>query len=321
MDKNNRSIWITWERQVRNRSLAKAFNAQLFELDIDGGRFVRYLLLSIKTFRILVGNKSKIVFVQNPSLVLALQANILCKLLRKKLVVDSHNGGLFPVEGKSMVLNFIAKAIVRISPFTIVSNNALAKYVSSIGGKPLVLPDPLPEIEDIAPAFEAEEYVLFICTWATDEPYREVIQAASALGVTVYITGKVPLHVNREKSDIPENVILTGFLSDADYAALLRGADLVIDLTTREDCLVCGAYEAVAVGKPMVLSNTQALRSYFNLGAVYTDNSAVDIENSVKKALYEKDELTIQVAELKIELEKKWNEHFEKLKAELPLYN
>ena len=71
----------------------------------------------------------------------------------------------------------------------------------------------------------------------------------------------------------PPNVHFTGFLADEDYWQLLRSADAIIDLTSKADCLVCGAYEALALGKPMLLSDNTASRELFGEGAVLTDNS------------------------------------------------
>ena len=143
--------------------------------------------------------------------------------------------------------------------------------------------------------------VLFVCTWASDEPFVELIEAARLLGpgVTVFITGD---SLGRERvtgSPLPENVVLTGFLEDAAYEALLRTSDLVIDLTTREDCLVCGAYEAMAAGRPLLVSDTRVLRSYFDRGTLYTDNRAADIAEKIRAALAQLPELTREMHALK----------------------
>jgi len=314
-----RPIWITWERQVRNRSLSKALNAKLYELDIEGGRFRRYSILSLRTIAILFRRESKIVFVQNPSLVLALLANIFGRVAGSKVIVDTHNGGLFPAEGRSALLNAIANFIVRISANTIVSNAALAEHVLSAGGRPLVLPDPLPDVNSDARGKLAKKSVLFICTWAEDEPYMEVLEAASGVDADIYITGRVPGHIAESHYGSIENIKLTGFLEENDYNALLHQADVVVDLTTRENCLVCGAYEAVAAGTPMVLSDTRALRTYFHKGAVYTPNDSAGIGRSINQALDENLQLTSQIEELKSELEQTWADSFNGLQQQLQL--
>jgi glycosyltransferase involved in cell wall biosynthesis len=66
-------------------------------------------------------------------------------------------------------------------------------------------------------------------------------------------------------TDAP-NVTFTGFLADPDYVALLGRADVVIVLTSDDDLLNCGAYEALALDKPLILSDTKAIREYSGWG-------------------------------------------------------
>jgi glycosyltransferase involved in cell wall biosynthesis len=102
------------------------------------------------------------------------------------------------------------------------------------------------------------------------------------------------------------NVEFTGFLPDDEYWALLESVDLVVDLTYRDDCLVCGAYEAVARGKPLVLSDTAALRGYFSAGAVYTANTAEDIERALQQALTRLDDLISEVRQFRTNVGTAW---------------
>jgi len=60
-----------------------------------------------------------------------------------------------------------------------------------------------------------------------------------------------------------DNLTLTAFIDDNAYVTLLYSCDLIVDLTTREDCLVCGAYESVSAEKPLLLSDTTALRVFW----------------------------------------------------------
>jgi glycosyltransferase involved in cell wall biosynthesis len=162
----------------------------------------------------------------------------------------------------------LLRLIHRRADLTIVTNEPLRQIVEGHGGRAFVLPDRIPALNHAAlePAVEKREgQVVFICSFAEDEPYEEVIKAGAILeeGMLLHITGSP--HRLREGvlRNLPANVRLTGFLPENDYLDLLRRADVLMDLTTREDCLVCGAYEAVALGKPLVLSDTRALRNHF----------------------------------------------------------
>jgi glycosyltransferase involved in cell wall biosynthesis len=99
----------------------------------------------------------------------------------------------------------------------------------------------------------------------------------------VSITGRSKLS-EAQRAALPANVRLTGFVSEADYLTLLRNADVVVDLTTRENCLVCGAYEAISLHKALVVSDTTALRELLAEAAEYCRNDAGDIADSIRRA-------------------------------------
>lgn len=151
--------------------------------------------------------------------------------------------------------------------------------------------------------------MLFICTWAGDEPYFEVIKAAEQINnnITIYITGNHKKAPNIEQGNVPKNVQLTGFISNAEFDQLLWDVDIIMDLTTREDCLVCGAYEAIAVEKPLILSNMKALKTHFP-NMEYTENTAADIARSIDFATKNASRLATNSKELKTNLTKKWQD-------------
>ena len=84
---------------------------------------------------------------------------------------------------------------------------------------------------------------------------------------------------------------MLGFLPTDEYYRYLLSASVVMDLTTVEDCLLCGAYEALAAEKPLILSRTRALEEYFGSGVVLTDNTSDAIRESVRWAYACRDEL------------------------------
>src|SRR5690606_16802630 len=86
-------------------------------------------------------------------------------------------------------------------------------------------------------------------------------------------------------TELPSNIILTGFLPHEAFDQYLFDADAVMDLTTRPDCMVCGAYEATAAETPIILSRNDAMQNYFFDGAIFIDNKAVDIERGIKAVM------------------------------------
>ncbi|MDH5325910.1 MAG: glycosyltransferase [Gammaproteobacteria bacterium] len=313
-------IWITWENQRRNRTLSRHLQAKLFQLDYKLSRPLRYPVVVFLTMFIILREWPRTIFVQNPSFLLALFAVVLGRLFHKPIIVDAHYAGLFPMAGNNKLLNTITRFITRNAYQTIVTTEDLKQHVESLGGRAFVIPDPLPQFPNITPN-KKPGTVLFICTWADDEPYLEIIKAAEKIDPTIciYITGNSK---GREKlfgKDLPPNIILTGYISEEEFVNKLFESDLVIDLTTRENCLVCGAYEAIGAGTPLLLSNSVALQKYFGNGAVFTDNTAADIADKISFSISNKNELQQKITVLKKELVQTWNANlaeFEKIIAD-----
>lgn len=318
---------MTWERQRRSRTLSAALGAELYELDYTLPRLRRWLKSIAVTLRILTRERPQLIFAQNPSLVLSLLVVWYGRLTGRATIIDAHNAGVYPFSDRHKwhqrllrpLLQRIADHIMRLADLTIVSNPALEAYVETVGGRGCVLPDPLPSFPAEAAGVQSADHpmVLFICTWAPDEPYREVIKAAARLDprIRVYVTGNSKGRERGVIEPLPSNLVLTGFVPEDEFVRLLHQADVVMDLTTFENCLVCGAYEAVAAGRPMVLSSTEALRAYFRKGAVYTASDAEAIAQAIAQALAEKQELRLQVVELGRELADDWQRQREALET------
>jgi glycosyltransferase involved in cell wall biosynthesis len=74
-----------------------------------------------------------------------------------------------------------------------------------------------------------------------------------------------------------KNIRFIDFVSGDEYEMLLSSVDGIMVLTGEEGCLNCGAYEAFSAGKPLILSRTEALQSYFGKAPIYTYNTSESI--------------------------------------------
>ncbi len=317
-------VWISWEIQRRNRSLSQKFGARLYEINVRHNRVVRYVISIVRTILALREESPVLIFAQNPSVVLAWLCVIYGKLCQILVVVDAHNAGIYPQHGKWKWLNRIAAKMIRIADYTMVTNQSLAEYVAQQGGRPLVLPDPIPTFEFSGSVIDRDKLkgkfnVLFVCTFAVDEPYLEVIKAASLLDqdVYVYITGDSKGKEKEYRARIPENIIFTGYLPEEDYVQMLFSVDVIVDLTTRQDCLVCGAYEAVAAGTPLIVSDSEALRRQFSIGALFTDNTSEDLARQITTAILSKEVFAQQMRDLKVKLISEWSRSKEECERSL----
>jgi glycosyltransferase involved in cell wall biosynthesis len=231
-------------------------------------------------------------------------------------VVDTHNGGLLLTRG--VVLRAVGRFLRRMADITIVTNRHLAAIVSNDGGRPFVLPDRLPNIS--YPPLQLSLYrkqIVCVNSFARDEPFEAVFAAAHLLpDFDFKMTGDYKRKRITEGYHIPPNVTLTGYVEREEYDSLLRTADVIVVLTTNENCLLCGCYEAVSAEKPLVTTNTAALMEHFSQGVEYCDNSPKGIAQAISSALTNEEDLTRDIRKLKTRLIMEWWELAEQLKQQ-----
>lgn len=134
---------------------------------------------------------------------------------------------------------------------------------------------------------------------------------------SVLITGnhaKVQFSPDTQKTlSENSNVILTGFLSDNDYSNLLHAVDAVMDLTTLDFCLVCGAYEGIAARKPLILSDKLVNHELFGDAPQYVGPTRNEILQGISNTLTDLDVQKGKTEKLKTRFEKYWENAFSEL--------
>jgi glycosyltransferase involved in cell wall biosynthesis len=265
-------------------------------------------------------------------MVLALFAICLKSLYKYRLVVDRHtnfdNFHLLKEEARqylfgSLILRWVRYLFILISNFTlrqaeltIVTNRPLKALVEKKGGRAIVLPDKLPAIRMSHERYKRRtNIVTCISTFALDEPFQEVIQAATQLDphIELYFTGnhkKLPIHI---LESAPSNIFFTGYLPDSDYFKLLRRSDIILVLTKNENCLLCGAYEAVALQRPLITSDTFALREYFYTGVEYVSAEPSSISKAINRIYKNYDTYLMNIKRLNGEIQLLWEKRFKSL--------
>jgi glycosyltransferase involved in cell wall biosynthesis len=141
-----------------------------------------------------------------------------------------------------------------------------------------------------------------INTYSQDEPLNEILAAAAKLPtVSFHITGN-PKHARGHRmGSLPRNAHLTGWLSENEYAALLLGSDVVVCLTTHDHTMQRGAYEAMALSKPLITSDWDLLRKTFHRGTLHVRNTPDEIANAVLQALDKRATLASEMHRLSVE--------------------
>jgi glycosyltransferase involved in cell wall biosynthesis len=278
---------LSWERHRRMDEMCRALRVRLVVLESRHRRVWRYLHLAARTWRELRRSRPRVLLVQNPSIVLAAVATLWRPWFRYRLVVDAHNEAVRPHIFDVAPIRFVSRWLLRTADLTIVTNAALADAVTRTGGHPMVLQDRVPEVEPTpAPALAGGPFrVAVISTFAPDEPLTEIFDAARGCSADFqfFVTGRSERAPRALVERQPENLHLTGFLKEADYWQLLRSVHVVLDLTAMPDCLVCGSYEAIGVGRPLVLTDIPAGRALFGAAACFARNEP----ESIRAALHD----------------------------------
>lgn len=278
---------------------------------------VRYVVQAWRTWRVLRRERPQVVFVQNPPIFCVLVASLYARLYGAEYVIDSHTGAfLSPAWRWSIGLH---RMLSRRALTTIVHNTDQEEVVKRWGCDCLLLADPLGDYPSGEPfRFRADFNVAVVGSFGSDEPVGAVFEAARQLtDVCFYFTGNAGRLDSRLLAKKAENCILTGYLPDERYVALLRGADCVMVLTTRDHTLLCGAFEAVSLGTPLITSAWPVLRKRFALGTVHVSNTMESICEGVRLAQQEKESLRREVLLLRDQLQLEWEEQFVQLRNAL----
>jgi len=295
-----RTGWITWEVQRRNRSITQVLGLPLHEIVMPRPRYIRS---AVATLTILP--RYDRVVVQSPSVALAVLATGLCP---RQTLIDCHSTPVEQAEAGGWIGRLSGWALRR-ARAVIVTNPGMQVRVERWNPNVYVLPDRIPAWAPARATQTAE--VLCVRNGGPDDPVDLILSAAEQLpGIRFVLVGPV--------QDKPRpNIEWTGWLGPQAYRDRLGQADVVLDLTDREDALLCGAYEAVAAGKPMVLSDTLALRRYFRAGVVHTLHTPDAIAANIRYALVHQDCLQRAITEARPQMDRDWDAAAQVLAQEL----
>jgi glycosyltransferase involved in cell wall biosynthesis len=276
---------------------------------------LKYVLQALRTLQVLFAERPAAVHVQNPPFVSGLVVYLYCLLSGARFVLHYHSAAFGRAWDWALPLQ---KFLARRAVANIVTNQHWADVVRSWGGRALVMVDPFLDLPEGEPFAVKEGFnVAFVGTFAPDEPLEEVLQAARLLPqVNFYITGDTRKRPASFFAAAPANVTFTGFLDpNRQYPGLLRAADAVMVLTTRDHTLQLGGCEAVAVGRPLITSDWPYLREVFPKGTVYVSASAESIRDGILAAQARQSELAREVIALRGESRQEWDTRLRQLQT------
>ena len=285
-----RAVFISWApHNSRSDNIAREFGARSCMVYDErfGSRpstiVLKYLSQALETWRVLRKEQAEVAFVMTPPLFAGLALWVYSWFRPLQYVVDVHTAALLMPRWKRF--QWLQRFVCRKAATTLVTNDHLAALVQAGGGHTTIVRD-VPVRYPCSDRFADKSAftVAVICSFNYDEPIEHILKAAVELPEVRFLFSGDPTPLAAELRDnLPPNVRLTGFLDAADYGSLLTHADAVMSLTTRDHTMLRGAYEAIYLSTPVIVSDWGLLRQAFDEGAVHVDNSALSIASGVRR--------------------------------------
>lgn len=301
--------WMDYHRRTDLLAQHLGASVHFIHHEPSRGRILtpyRYLVQGLRTWRILCQDQPDIVFVQNPPIFAVLVAALFAQQHNAKYAIDSHTGAFLSRKWRwSLGLH---RLLSKNALVTIVHNASQEQILKEWGYRYLVIgftPGSYPAGEHFA--LNGQFNLAVVSSFRADEPVDAIFEAATLLPeVSFYVTGDCTLLTQTLVSRKPDNVHLTGYLPYSRYVGLLQAVDAIMVLTTGDQQLLMGGFEAVSLGKPLIVSDWPLLREYFSLGTVHVANAAEDICEGIHQAQRNLPVLQQEILTLQEQLKTEW---------------
>ncbi len=294
---DNKILYIVWYTHARRaETLARELHARLVfiykaQMNSIFLKPLRYVIQGWGTWKLLEKDRPAFVIVQSPPMFAPLTVALWCKLRGRKrtsYIIDCHPGTFYHRYWRWALP--LIRLLARGAITSLLCNEGAQSIMSNWNANYIFLPDGLPDLSSRSGTMgsEGKKRIAVISTIADDEPIDEAFAAARLLPqVTFYVTGN-PERATKELLDHkPANVILTGFLRGSTYSGLLHNVDGIMVLSRLRNTLSCGAFEALSLAKPTILSDLPEQRRWFSSGFIMVENTPEDIAKGVETLLEE----------------------------------
>ncbi len=297
-------VWYTYAR--RAETVSRELQAKLVFIYEPRLRTfwlnpLRYLVQCWRTWRLLEQERPAFVIVQSPPIFAPLAVALWCKVRGRKqisYILDCHPSTFY---NRRWQWAFpLLRLLARNAVVSLLCNEDAQRYLAQWRAHSIFLPDGLPDLSAASNevAVQSDKSIAVISAFALDEPAGAIFQAARLIpDVTFYVTGSTEGMTGELLANKPENIILTGFLRGSAYNGLLQNVQGVMILATMITTLSCGAFEALSLAKPGIVSDLPEQRRWFANGFIMVKNTPEDIANAVETLLREH-EMYVKKAEI-----------------------
>ena len=280
---------------------------------------VRYLVDSIRMWALLRRHRPAVLIVITPPVVAPLVAWLWCSTHRCRLVVDCHTGAFHSWKWRWSAR--LLRPVCQKAAAALVHTLEDEELVAAWGASALLVPDDLPDPRQAAaPPTAAGLRVVVAGSLDGNEPVAEVVEATRLVpDVEFRLPGdeqRVPLSV---RQGAPRNATFTGWLDYPTFLGELLAANVVAVFSTDPHIMNRAAFEAVGLGRPLVLSDLPGLRSRFGDAALFAPNDPRSMADVMLQALGRQDELAARSKALQAQLSAQHEQGLARLRAAVQL--
>jgi glycosyltransferase involved in cell wall biosynthesis len=279
-------MFVSWTPHSRPRDLAKRLDAE-YRVPAPFATSwwwpARYTVQAVATIGAILRRRPKTVLFTNPPFLAGLACLVSTRLVGSQCWADCHSGAYN--DPRWMRFARANAAVVRRCDGAVFHNALLAAEQRENVNRSTVLSvyamsDRVVE-NDRSCHPQQRPLAVAVCSYGFDEPIDLILEAAARIPqIDIAMTGTPPAGL---PSRAPANVQFTGWLSDDAYHNMIADALVVICLTTREATMQNGLVEGLEHRRPVITSNTQALRDWARdvPGVITVDHKADSLAETI----------------------------------------
>lgn len=308
-------VWAPYEG--RTAMFARQLNSPLYNIHylLYKRPYVapfKYFPQALTTWWVLFRKRPRYVYVTNPPVFATLCVFIYTRLTGTRYVMDTHPPALYARRWRWSVP--LQRFLARHAYINVTDQERFKNLFESWGARTIVLQNPPknPPFYNLKNVGNSDCFeIAVVNTFAVDEPLDIILDAARQLpNVRFYVMGDTAQGDPAMIASAPDNVVFTGYLRGDDYWSRLYSSRAVMVLTTYPHSLLMGAQDAIALHKPVIVSDQPALREYFTKGTVFVENTVEGIVNGTSYTVEQVNKLKREAAELSEEHIRAWEHNF-----------
>lgn len=297
------TVVLAWvDFQARSQALAEAMGGRVRFVTRSASMRrpyllpLRYVVNAVETWRLLSRERPHTVIVITPPVFAPLVAWAWCRLNGARIAMDCHTAAFDHKWAWTRPIHrWLAARMAAVMGHTDDAVSVMRAWTPTA----LLLPDDVPDGSAVnaglyprATHAPARGRVVIAGGLNAEEPVVESIEAARLLPDVEFLFTGDPDNVSADVvSGAPSNAIFTGWLQYPRFLAALANSDVVATFSVGPHMMNRAAFEAVGLGRALVLSDYPGLRSRFGDAAVYCPNDPAAMAAAIDCALRDRPRL------------------------------